>query len=101
MDLEKVGEEGASGRRLGLEAKHAAKNLAARVLTKLYHTHELFQAYQQEKQRLARTAFIQYSVAAVSSLALLVSAAALLRHTVRARKWDTLASSDEEALVCE
>jgi hypothetical protein len=97
MDLEDVGDS--TARKLtGLDAK---KNLAVHVLKKMHATTELFNAYKLEKKRLVRMTFIQYSVATVLALALLFSAGAVARHSLRARKsgmWDALAANDEEAL---
>jgi hypothetical protein len=98
MDLEDVGDS--TARRLtGVGANQASKNIAVHVLKKLHSTTEMFQAYKQEKARLVRMAFIQYSVAAVLALALLFSAGAVARHSVRARKWDALAVNDEQGLL--
>jgi hypothetical protein len=94
MDLEGVGDS--TARKLtGVDAK---KNLAVHVLKKMHATTEMFSAYRQEKARLVRMTFIQYSVTAVLVLALLFSAGAVARHSFRARKWDALAVNDEEAL---
>jgi hypothetical protein len=97
MDLEDVGDS-AVRRLTGVEANEASKNIALHVLKKLHSGTEMFQAYKQEKERLVRMAFIQYSVAAVLALALLFSAGAVARHSFRSRKWDALAVNDEEAL---
>jgi hypothetical protein len=97
MELDEVGDKVA--RRLtGVETNRASKNIAVNVLKKLHSAGELFQAYKQEKERLMRMAFIQYSVVAVLALALLLSGGAVLRHSFRARKWGALAANDEEAL---
>ena len=67
----------------GVEADHASKKIALQVLKKLHSTQEMFKAYTQEKQRLVRSVFIEYSVAAVLALALLFSAAGLVRQSFR------------------
>merc|ERR1711937_667327 len=84
-----------------VEATHASKNIAVNVLKKMHSAHEMFQAYQLEKHRLLRTNYIEYSVAALLALALLFSAGAVARHSIRARKWGALAADDDEALLCE
>jgi hypothetical protein len=95
MDLENVGDS--TARRL-LGVDHASKDIAVHVLKKLHSASEMYTAYKQEKQRLVRMAWIEYSVAAVLALALLFSGGAVLRHSFRAKKWDALAVNDEEAL---
>jgi hypothetical protein len=92
MDLEDVGDS--TARRL----TDTKKNLAVHVLKKMNSATEMFKAYKQEKDRLVRMAFIQYSVIAVLALALLFSAGAVARHSFRVQKWDALAANDEEAL---
>jgi hypothetical protein len=85
-----------NGRRLkGVEAKEASISIALLTLKKLHSAQELFKVYKQEKQRLVRTAFVEYSVAAVLALTLLFSTGAVLRHSLRTHKWDAVAVHEE------
>jgi hypothetical protein len=99
MDLKDLGEKDAIRRLTGVEASKVSKNLAVRVLKKMHSTHEMFMAYKQEKQRLVRTAFIEYSVMAVLALAVLFSAGAVVRHSLEARKWGAVGVNDEEVAL--
>lgn len=90
-DLEKM--EPTRARRLSSEA--AKKKIVVETLKKMHSAQKVFEGYQQEKARLVRKAFIEFSVVGVVALAVFLAAAAVARHSLQKRKWAAVAASEE------
>ena len=76
-DFEKM--EPAAARRLSSEA--AKKKIVVETLKKMHSAQKVFEGYQQEKARLVRKAFIEFSVVGVVALAVFLAAAAVALRT--------------------
>jgi hypothetical protein len=82
-----------TARRLSSEA--AKKKIVVETLKKMHSAQKVFEGYQQEKARLVRKAFIEFSVVGVVAFAVFLAAAAVARHSLQKRKWAAVAASEE------